>query len=200
MVSPPGFLQPEDCRVSWAARPHQKGCTNHQHHSWLHQGQTRRSRAQRGAREPQPPTLHTAGKESTGDLRLDTTLSQGLPPAHGSKAGSGMDSLGTDTSLGVTLVLKHTGGQAWPLLPHWQLLGASPGQTTALCVLPLTPVSIKALQRGSKGQEGTSPIWPSNWASEPPCCRDWAPRWKRSLCLELWNGSSSLLRARCYCP
>lgn len=90
-----------------------------------------------------------------------------------------MESLGTDTSLGAKLVLKHGGGQAWPPLTRWQLLGASPGWTTALCVLPLIPVAIRALQRGNKVQEGTSP----NWPSQRPCCRDGAPCGMGSLCL-----------------
>lgn len=93
------------------------------------------------------------------------------------RLGAGMESLGTDTSLGATLVLKHGEGQAWPPLPHWQLLGAAPG------VLPLISVARRALQRGNKEQKVTSPIWPPNWPSEPPCCRDWAPCWGGSLCL-----------------
>lgn len=83
------------------------------------------------------------------------------------QAGAGMEPLGTDTSLGATFVLKQ-------------------GQAMALRVLPPIPVATRALQRGNKVQEGTSPIWPPNWPSEPPC-------WRGSLCLQLCNGSSSLL-------
>lgn len=62
------------------------------------------------------------------------------------RLGAGMESLGTDTSLGATLVLKHGEGQAWPPLPHWQLLGAAPG------VLPLISGK-KSSPKRKKGAE-----------------------------------------------
>lgn len=55
--------------------------------------QTRRSKHSKEPGNLSPPPYTWLGRQwqSAGDLRLDTTLSQGLPPAQGGKAGSGWE-------------------------------------------------------------------------------------------------------------
>lgn len=105
VLSPPAFLQPERCRVSWAASPHQKGCTTHRHPSWLQQGQTRGAEhiKEPGNLSPHPTHCRGGSWQSAGDPRLDTSPSQGLPPARGGKAGPGWE----------------LGWSRWGLTPHW---------------------------------------------------------------------------------